>query len=184
MLVRLIVRRLFFLVFVLFGFSLITFGLSHIVPGDPARLMAGPRASKSAVEKIERNTASTIPCPINTLTTSKSDVEAISAHPLHAGGRSWTTCGRYLPATIELGSIAFMMSTLIGVPLGVISSVRRDQCLTTWPGSFRSPGLLCLYFGWPSWPSSSFSAAWLASGWSRIADRYGTTASRHRAVHH
>ena len=52
MLVRLIVRRLIFLVFVLFGLSVITFGLSHVIPGDPARLMAGPRASRSAVEKL------------------------------------------------------------------------------------------------------------------------------------
>jgi peptide/nickel transport system permease protein len=35
--------------------------------------------------------------------------------------------GRYLPATIELGLYAFLFSTLIGIPLGVISAVKRDS---------------------------------------------------------
>ncbi|MDF2760892.1 MAG: dipeptide transport system permease protein dppB, partial [Thermomicrobiales bacterium] len=93
MLVRLIVRRMIFLVFVLFGLSLITFGLSHIIPGDPARLMAGPRAGTSFTTRR----------PVS------DDLK------------------RYLPATIELGAIAFVMSTLIGIPLGILSSVRRDK---------------------------------------------------------
>ena len=46
MIVQLILRRLGFLVFVLLGISLITFFLSHVVPADPVRLYAGPRASR------------------------------------------------------------------------------------------------------------------------------------------
>ena len=127
MLIRLIVRRLIFLVFVLFGLSLITFGLSHVVPGDPARLMAGPRASRSAVEKIRERYGLNDPLPRQYLN---------YLHNLTQGdlGTSFTTrrpviedLKRYLPATIELGGAAFILSTIIGIPLGVISSVRRDK---------------------------------------------------------
>src|SRR5579875_3696197 len=52
MIVQLIIRRLAFLILVLLGISLITFFLSHVVPSDPARLYAGPRASASAVAQI------------------------------------------------------------------------------------------------------------------------------------
>lgn len=127
MLVRLIVRRLIFLVFVLFGLSVITFGLSHIVPGDPARLMAGPRASKSAVAKIREKYGLDDPVPVQYV----NYVKGIFQGDL---GTSFTTrrpvlddLKRYLPATIELGLVAFVLSTLIGVPLGVISSVKRDK---------------------------------------------------------
>ena len=127
MLVRLIVRRLFFLVFVLLGLSLITFGLSHIVPGDPARLMAGPRASKSAVAKIREKYGLDDPVPVQYV----NYVKGIFRGDL---GTSFTTrrpvlddLKRYLPATLELGLVAFIMSTLIGIPLGVISSVKRDK---------------------------------------------------------
>ena len=127
MLVRLIVRRLFFLVFVLLGLSLITFGLSHIIPGDPARLMAGPRASKSAVAKIREKYGLDDPLPVQYV----NYVQGIFRGDL---GTSFTTrrpvlddLKRYLPATLELGLVAFTLSTLIGIPLGVISSVKRDK---------------------------------------------------------
>lgn len=127
MLVRLIVRRLIFLIFVLFGLSLITFGLSHIVPGDPARLMAGPRASKSAVQKIRDKYGLDDPLPQQYA----NYVVGLTRGDL---GTSFTTrrpvaedLKRYLPATIELGAVAFIISTLVGIPLGVLSSVRRDK---------------------------------------------------------
>src|SRR4030095_16102373 len=123
MLIRLVVRRLIFLIFVLFGLSLITFGLSHIVPGDPPRLMAGPRASKSAVQKLREKYGLNDPLPIQYV----NYVNGLTRGDL---GTSFTTrrpvledLKRYLPATIELGAIAFILSTLIGIPLGVISSV-------------------------------------------------------------
>ena len=127
MLVRLIVRRLIFLVFVLFGLSLITFGLSHVVPGDPARLMAGPRASKSAVQKIRDKYHLDDPLPVQY----KNYVVNLFQGDL---GTSFTTrrpvsedLKKYLPATLELGLVAFVLSTLIGIPLGVLSSVNRDK---------------------------------------------------------
>lgn len=127
MLVRLIVRRLIFLVFVLFGLSLITFGLSHIVPGDPARLMAGPRASRGAVDKIREKYGLNDPLP-------QQYVGYVGNLAQGDLGMSFTTrrpvledLKRYLPATLELGLVAFILSTAVGIPLGVISSVNRDK---------------------------------------------------------
>src|SRR3712207_2422144 len=110
MLVRLIVRRLLFLVAVLFGLSLITFTLSHVVPGDPARLMAGPRASKSAVEKIRERYGLNDPLP-------EQYVDYVAGVLRLDLGDSFTSrrpvkedLKRYLPATIELGFYAFLLS--------------------------------------------------------------------------
>src|SRR5215475_13102652 len=50
----LIARRLAFMVFVLWGITLVTFFLSRVVPGDPARLLAGPQASPTEVAHIAR----------------------------------------------------------------------------------------------------------------------------------
>ncbi len=129
MLVRLIVRRLLFLVVVLFFLSVITFALSHIIPGDPARLMAGPRASRSAVEKIREKYGLNDPWVVQYGTYMQNITHGDF-------GMSFTTrrpvsqdLQRYLPATAELGLYAFILSTLIGVPLGVLSAVKRDK----WP---------------------------------------------------
>ncbi len=129
MLVRLIVRRLIFLVFVLFGLSVITFGLSHVIPGDPARLMAGPRASRSAVEKLREKYGLNDPWL-------KQYVTYVGNITHGDFGMSFTTrrpvsqdLKRYLPATAELGLCAFALATAIGIPLGVLSAVKRDK----WP---------------------------------------------------
>ncbi|MFM9108784.1 MAG: ABC transporter permease [Chloroflexota bacterium] len=129
MLVRLILRRLIFLVFVLFGLSIVTFSLSHLVPGDPARLMAGPRASKAAVDKIRKKYGLDEPVAVQYVNYVKGVVRGDF-------GDSFTTrrpvsqdIRKYLPATIELGLAAFIISTIIGIPLGVISAVKRDK----WP---------------------------------------------------
>lgn len=127
MLVRLIVRRLIFLVFVLFGLSLLTFSLSHIIPGDPARLMAGPRASQATVDKIRQQFGLNDPVP-------QQYVNYVTSLAQGDLGTSFTTrrpvsedLKRYLPATLELGAVSFVLATLIGIPLGVLSSVRRDK---------------------------------------------------------
>jgi peptide/nickel transport system permease protein len=127
MIARLIIRRLFFLVFVLFGLSLITFSLSHLVPADPARMIAGPRASKSTVQKIREQYGLNDPVW-------RQYVNYVDGVTHFDFGTSFTSrkpvrddMKRYLPATLELGIYAFMLSTIIGVPLGVASAVKRDS---------------------------------------------------------
>src|SRR4030095_9878481 len=126
MITRLIIRRLFFLVFVLFGLSLITFTLSHLVPADPARLIAGPRASKSAVEKVRHEYG--LDKPVY-----EQYVDYMKGVTQLDFGRSFTSrrpgredLGRYLPATIALGLYALLLAALVGIPLGVASAVKRD----------------------------------------------------------
>jgi peptide/nickel transport system permease protein len=112
---------------VLFGLSLITFTLSHLVPADPARMIAGPRASKSAVEKIRHEYGLDKPVYAQY-------VDYVQGVARLDFGRSFTSrrpvkedLGVYLPATIELGLYAFGLAALIGIPLGVASAVKRDS---------------------------------------------------------
>jgi peptide/nickel transport system permease protein len=127
MIARLILRRLIFLVFVLFGLSIITFSLSHLVPADPARMIAGPRASRTAVQKIREQYGLDDPVW-------KQYVDYVDG-VLHLDfGTSFTSrkpvkedMQKYLPATIEMGLYAFILATVIGIPLGVASAVKRDS---------------------------------------------------------
>lgn len=129
MIVHLIVRRLFFLVFVLLGLSLITFVLSHVVPRDPARIIAGPRASPEAVEKIRKEYGLDQPLW-------RQYVRYLSGLIHLDFGKSLTSrrpvsedLARYLPATIELALYAMLFAVVLGIPLGVLSAVRRNSFL-------------------------------------------------------
>jgi len=47
-----IVRRLFQLFIVLFGVSIITFMMLYVIPGDPARMLAGKNATEAKIQEI------------------------------------------------------------------------------------------------------------------------------------
>ena len=49
-----VVRRLLWMVVVLFFVSLITFLLAYAVPGDPAKSIAGPHATPETLARIVR----------------------------------------------------------------------------------------------------------------------------------
>jgi len=54
-------KRLFGLLLVVVGVSLITFAISHLIPGDPARLIAGDRASDAIVANIRHQLGLDLP---------------------------------------------------------------------------------------------------------------------------
>ncbi len=54
-------KRLLGLLLVVFGVSLITFAISHLIPGDPARLIAGDRASDALVAGIRHQLGLDLP---------------------------------------------------------------------------------------------------------------------------
>jgi peptide/nickel transport system permease protein len=127
MILHLVVRRLFFLVFVLVALSMITFALTHVVPRDSARLIAGPRASESELQIIRAEYG--LDQPLH-----RQYVNYMSGVVRLDLGRSLTSrrpvsedLARYLPASIELGLYSIVIAVAFGVPLGIIASVRRNS---------------------------------------------------------
>src|SRR5436305_15171854 len=60
---RFLIRRALLLLFVVWGISLATFVLARLVPSDPARLIAGPRAGSEAVAVVRRDYGLDPPVP-------------------------------------------------------------------------------------------------------------------------
>jgi peptide/nickel transport system permease protein len=122
---RFIVRRLLLMLLVLFGMSVITFALSRLVPGDPARLLAGPRARQEQVDAVAE---------MYRLRGPILEQYGVYMAGLLRGdlGLSVTTrrpvtedLAQFLPATIELTGTAFLLTVIIGVPVGILSAARR-----------------------------------------------------------
>jgi ABC-type dipeptide/oligopeptide/nickel transport system permease component len=127
--VRLVVRRLGFTVFVLWSVTLITFILSRVVPGDPARLIAGPRANPIAVAHIREEYGLDRPIPVQ---------YADYLTRLLRGdlGTSFTTrqpvradLGTFFPASIELALYALLVGSLLGIVVGTVAALRRGSPL-------------------------------------------------------
>ncbi len=129
MVLRLIVRRLLFLVLVLFGLSLITFGLSRVIPGDPARLVAGPRSSAESVAKIREQYGFDDPLPQQYVRYMKGILTLDLGDSTSTRRPVTEDLKQYLPATAELAFAAFVLSLIAGLPLGVLSAVRPNSII-------------------------------------------------------
>jgi peptide/nickel transport system permease protein len=120
-----LIRRLISLIFVLIGMSLLTFILSHVVPADPARAMAGPDASGAVVEEIRHRMGLDRPLPEQYLTYMgnllKGDLgESIEGYePVSEG------IERTFPASLELAIVAMLVAVPVGLIFGVVSALHQ-----------------------------------------------------------
>jgi peptide/nickel transport system permease protein len=114
-----LVRRLLLMVLILFGVSLITFSLAYLIPGDPAREMAGPRASLAVIQQIRHDLGLDEPVLIQYL-------QYIGRLAHGDLGTSWMFTRpvaqailERLPATLQLAVAATIAELLIGIPIGL-----------------------------------------------------------------
>ena len=122
---RFILRRLFLLPPLLLGVSLLLFTLTHLVPADPAKLIAGEHAGPAELATVRKAFGLDRPLP---------EQYAIYLSGLARGdlGTSMRTNSAvlddlrtYFPATLELTAAAMLATVAIGVPLGMIGAVGR-----------------------------------------------------------
>lgn len=125
-----LLRRLSLAILSLFGVVMITFTLSHIVPGDPAVIAAGRIANPKVVEHIRKEMGLDKPLYeqfaiyVERLFL-KLDMgrSIISKRPVIEDLKA------YFPATLELVTISLILITLFGILTGVLSAVKRDTLL-------------------------------------------------------
>jgi len=120
---RLLIRRLISLVFVLFGMTVITFTLSHVVPADPAAAAAGLNASALEINTIRQRMGLDRPLY---------EQYALYMEGLILRGDLGRSIAsnvpvqedlvRYLPASLELALSAIVLYLPAGLILGVLSA--------------------------------------------------------------
>ena len=123
-----LLRRLGQVVPTLLILSLLVFGLQQLMPGDPALIMAGEeRGDPEVLAQIRAELMLDRPVWEQYL--------AWLFRLLHGDlGFSWRIRQpvtelilQKLPVTLQLGAMAFVIAVAIGVPLGVLSAVKRDR---------------------------------------------------------
>ncbi len=126
---RYVVRRLLLLVVVVAGMSLITFSLTHLVPGNPARLLAGPHATQAQVDTLARQYGLDKPVPEQYVRYVQGLLHGDLGTSLTDRRPVLDDLTQFLPATIELTLAAMILTIGIGIPLGVIAAVSRGGIL-------------------------------------------------------
>jgi peptide/nickel transport system permease protein len=124
-----IVRRIILMIPLLLGITFITFTVSHLMPGDPARLAAGPHAPTQAVDIMRHQLGLDKPVYVQyylymaslfrgDLGTSIMDRTPVAQEML----ARWS-------GTIELTIVAMVFILAVGIPLGVFSATNKDKPL-------------------------------------------------------
>ena len=151
-----VLRRLAQMIVVIFGVVTLAFLLSYVVPGDPARMVAGPNASPQAVASIARQLGLDKP-----LWTQYGTYLGRLAHgnlgtsfalqDQSVGGAIW----RALPFTVWLALGGVLVEIAIGIPVGIAAAYRprsvmdRLATLGALVGLSAPPfwlGLMLLYY--------------------------------------
>jgi peptide/nickel transport system permease protein len=116
---------------VLFGVATVTFVLNFVLPGDPARLLAGQRADAETIAAIRQQLGLDQPLPVQY-------VRFLGRLLQGDLGRSYVTNRPVLeiilerfPATALLTVSSMLLATVLGVLLGVLAAVRPNSWLDT-----------------------------------------------------
>lgn len=122
-----LLRRFVGFVAVMIGISIITFGLSHLVPADPAVVALGDHATEEQIEAFREKYGLNKPLPeqywtyVTGLLRGDLGISLRTRRPVADDLRN------FFPATFELSLTALLLSILIGIPAGVVSATARNR---------------------------------------------------------
>jgi len=120
-----IIRRILLLFPTLLGISIIIFLMMHITPGDPAELLLGERATEPALEALREHLGLNEPLYVQYGMFLKRLMKGDLGETIWTRQKVWIEVKQRFPATIELSVAAMLISSVLGVILGIISATKQ-----------------------------------------------------------
>jgi peptide/nickel transport system permease protein len=122
-----VLKRFFYIIPVLIGVTLLVFIISHAIPGDPARMMAGQKASREAVENIRRSLGLDRPLPEQYARYLVGLLKGDLGKSIRNQRPVLEDLRDFFPATLELTIMSMIFCIGVGLPLGILSAIRRNH---------------------------------------------------------
>ena len=113
----------------LFGVVTIVFFLIHLTPGDPALAILGPHATADSILELRKNLGLDQPLHLQYLKFLGNLLKGDLGRSLVTEQPVLLETLRPFPYTIQLALAGVLISLLVGIPIGVISAVRRNTFL-------------------------------------------------------
>ena len=120
-------KRLAFTLLVLFGVCTITFFVARVIPGDPAAMWAGSKPTQEQLDAARRELGLDRPLLVQYLNYMANLLKGDLGVSIRTKQPVWEEVARRYGATFELVSVSILVALIIGIPLGVISAVRKDK---------------------------------------------------------
>lgn len=123
---KIVKERLIMMIFVVLGVSIITFLMSNVIPGDPARMIVGQRASEASYQQIREQMGLNDPLLVQYFNYLKGIFSGDLGTSIRTQQPVLNDLIAYFPATLELVVTAFIFAIFFGVILGVITAVHNN----------------------------------------------------------
>lgn len=123
------IRRLLLAVPVIIAVLVLTFALSRAIPGDPCRAILGEKATQAVCDQFLKDHGLDQPIAVQFVVFVRELMKGNLGDSIRFSRPVTIILIERLPTTIELGASAMMLAVLIGVPLGILSAVRRNSAL-------------------------------------------------------
>ena len=119
--------------------TVVVFALLHLTPGDPASVMLGENATPEQVQALQRSLGLDLPLVLQYARFLGRALHGDLGTSIRAQRPALEVVLERLPATLLLTAGAFSFAVLIGMPIGVISAVKR---LSLWDHGSMALALL------------------------------------------
>lgn len=175
---KLIRRKLPWLLFTVLAVSFLTFMLTSLLPGDPARSILGEQATEEAIAEVRADLGLDRALPVRYLSWLGGVVTGDLGRSYQTGQSVSSAILERVPVTLQLGVTAIVFALVMAIPLGIISAYRSggiaDRTITGATFALLSvPNFMmailliyifAVYLGW-----------FPATGWTRLtADPIGS----------
>ena len=124
-----IFKRLVSSLLVLLGVVTITFFISRVIPSNPATKWAGTRATEEQLAAAREELGLDDPLPVQYVNYLKDLLHGDLGVNYSTRQPVSLELATYVPATVELVLLAFVLAIIIGIPLGIYSAKKKDRLL-------------------------------------------------------
>ncbi|MGA2546260.1 MAG: ABC transporter permease [Rectinemataceae bacterium] len=157
-LVKFIVRRLIYSIFVLLGLSIVIFIIARIMPGDPARMAVGMQAPQWVVDRLREQMHLDRPLVVQYFYWLRDATHGDFGLSLVTQRPVISDIKEFFPASLELVLCSGLLAAFGGIGLGVISARHKDTWIDSVVRVFSYMGVVTpsfvfaiifvLLFGW------------------------------------
>src|SRR5215471_2325175 len=136
-----LVRRALISVVTLIVISLIVFTGVRLIPGDPARVMAGTEADAAGIEEIRQKYGLRDPIPVQYVKWLRLALHGDLGESIRTREPIVRLISKKLPITLQLSAYAMLVALVVAIPIGVLAAVRRNTAWDYLAGSVSLCGV-------------------------------------------
>jgi peptide/nickel transport system permease protein len=111
----------------LFGLVLVTFLIGRVMPIDPVIAIVGDHAPPDVIDKVRNELGLDRPLLVQFAIYLRNLLHGDLGRSVMTSNTVVADIAHFFPATIELATVAVVIATAIGVPLGVLAAVRQGS---------------------------------------------------------